>query len=204
MRRMGSNSYQENIDDGGQLAQLMYTLNFLPKPTIARIQGAAMGGGVGLACCCDFAVGSPSALFATSEVKLGMVAATISPYVVSTVGEKAARRMFMSALPVRAEQALNLGLLSDLVAESELDAAIDTLSDTLLQNAPGAVRRSKQLAFDVSSQPFSQDMISATVKLIADVRDSEEGREGLNAFLEKRPPNWVQHQGTPCPNHRST
>lgn len=192
MRRMGSNSYQENIDDGGQLAKLMYTLNFLPKPTIARIQGAAMGGGVGLACCCDFAVGSPSALFATSEVKLGMVAATISPYVVSTVGEKAARRMFMSALPVRAEQALNLGLLSDLVAESELDAAIDTLSDTLLQNAPGAVSRSKQLAFDVSSQPFSQDMISATVKLIADVRDSEEGREGLGAFLEKRPPNWIK------------
>jgi len=195
MRRMGNNSYEENLADGGQLARLMKTLNFLPRPTIARVQGAAMGGGVGLACCCDFAIGSPRALFATSEVKLGMVAATISPYVAATVGEKAARRMFIGALPVKAEQALSLGLLSDLVPEEELDAAVDALAETLLENAPGAVRRSKALAFEVSSGPISDEMIDDTVKLIADVRDSDEGREGLSAFLEKRPPKWIQSEG---------
>jgi len=195
MRRMGENTYEENIEDGGQLARLMKTLNFLPKPTIARVQGAAMGGGVGLACCCDFAIGSPQALFATSEVKLGMVAATISPYVAATVGEKAARRMFTSALPVKAEQALNIGLLSELVPEDELDKAVDTLAQALLKNAPEAMRLSKQLAFDVSARPISGELISATVSLIADVRDSDEGREGLSAFLEKRPPNWIQNDG---------
>lgn len=192
MRRMGSNTYEENIEDGGHLARLMQTLNFLPKPTIARIQGAAMGGGVGLACCCDFAIGSPRALFATSEVKLGMVAATISPYVAATVGEKAARRMFTSALPVKAEQALHLGLLSDLVPENKLDDAVDTLTQLLLKNAPEAVRLSKQLAFDVSARPVTEALIGDTIKLIADVRDSDEGREGLTAFLEKRAPNWSQ------------
>lgn len=191
MRRMGDNTYEENIEDGGQLARLMKTLNYLPKPTIARVQGAAMGGGVGLTCCCDFAIGSPRAIFATSEVKLGMVAATISPYVIATVGEKAARRMFTSALPVKAEQAVNLGLLSDLVAEYELDAAVETLAKVLLTNAPGAVRLSKQLAFDVSSCPITDTLIEGTVRLIADVRDSDEGREGLGAFLEKRSPNWI-------------
>lgn len=190
MRRMGSNTYEENLEDGGHLARLMKTLNFLPKPTIARIQGAAMGGGVGLACCCDFAIGSPRTLFATSEVKLGMVAATISPYVAATVGEKAARRMFTSALPVKAEQALNLGLLSELVSEEELDSAVDAMVEVLLNNAPDAVRLSKQLAFDVSARPITDELISDTVKLIADVRDSNEGREGLSAFLEKRTPNW--------------
>ena len=120
-----------------------------------------------------------------------MVAATIGPYVAATVGEKTARRMFTSALPVRAEQAVSLGLLSDLVPEADLDAAVDALARTLLANAPGAVRLSKQLAFDVSSRPISDELIGDTVKLIADVRDSDEGREGLSAFLEKRTPNWI-------------
>jgi methylglutaconyl-CoA hydratase len=191
MRRMGENTYEENLEDAGQLARLMKSLNFLPKPTIARVQGAAMGGGVGLVCCCDFAIGSPRALFATSEVRLGMVAATISPYVAATVGEKASRRMFTSGLPVSAEQALNLGLLSDVVPEEDLDTAVDTLAGTLLKNAPEAVRLSKQLAFDVSSRPISDELISDTVRLIAQVRDSDEGREGLSAFLEKRAPIWM-------------
>ncbi len=191
MRRMGLNTYEENLEDGGRLARLMKSLNFLPKPTIARVQGAAMGGGVGLVCCCDFAIGSPRAVFATSEVKLGMVPATISPYVAATVGEKAARRMFTSALPVRAEQAVALGLLSDIVPEEDLDKAVDDLAQTLLKNAPQAVRLSKQLAFDLSSRPICDELITDTVKLIADVRDSDEGREGLSAFLEKRAPDWI-------------
>ena len=105
MRRMGGNTYEENLADGGQLARLMKTLNFLPKPTIARVQGAAMGGGVGLVSCCDFAIGTPDTRLALTEVKLGMVPATISPYVVKTIGEKAARRLFMSGQPVQGEDA---------------------------------------------------------------------------------------------------
>ena len=192
MRRMGENSYAENLADGGQLARLMKTLNSLPKPTIARVQGAAMGGAVGLVCCCDYAIGSPRARFATSEVKLGVLPATIAPYVAATIGQKACRRMFMSGLAVHAEQALALGFLSGVVAEEELDAAIDELAATLIRNGPNAVQRAKQLAFDVSNRPIGDDMIADTVKLIADLRDSDEGREGLTAFLEKRAPNWDQ------------
>lgn len=190
MRRMGQNSYEENLVDAKRLAHLMHTLNYLPKPTIARIHGPAVGGGVGLACCCDFAVGAPAALFATSEVKLGMVAATIGPYVSATVGEKTARRMFLSALPVRADDALRLGLLSHLVSEDELDAEVDSLAEVLMRNAPQAMSRSKQLSFDVAKAPVSQELIDVTVKLIADVRASDEGREGLEAFLDKRAPQW--------------
>ncbi|MEQ8691594.1 MAG: enoyl-CoA hydratase-related protein [Pseudomonadales bacterium] len=197
MRRMGENSYADNLVDAKRLAHLMRTLNFLSKPTIARVQGPAVGGGVGLACCCDFAVGSPAALFATSEVKLGMVAATIGPYVTATVGEKAARRMFLSALPVRASDALRLGLLSHLVPEEELDAEVESLASTLIQNAPQAMRRSKQLTFDMARRPISHELIDETVTLIADVRASGEGREGLEAFLNKRAPQWESAQGLP-------
>jgi len=191
MRRMGSNSYEENLADGGQLATLMKNLNFFPRPTIARVHGAAMGGGVGLVSCCDFAIGTPRTRLALSEVKLGMVPATISPYVVRTIGEKAARRLFTSGQAVAGEQALALGFLSELVAEEDLDAAVSALAATLLKNAPGAVSRSKQLAMEVANGPVTQEVIDHTVKLIADVRDSDEGREGLSAYLEKRPPGWL-------------
>ncbi|MCP5129771.1 MAG: enoyl-CoA hydratase/isomerase family protein [Pseudomonadales bacterium] len=192
MRRMGSNTYQENLADGGQLARLMKTLNSLPKPTIARVQGAAMGGGVGLVSCCDFAIGTPSTRLALSEVKLGMVPATISPYVVMTIGEKAARRLFMSGQPVLGEEACRLGFLSAVVEEDQLDTAVTALAQNLLKNAPAAVGRSKQLAMDVAASAINDDLIAATIKVIADVRDSDEGREGLSAFLEKRAPAWQQ------------
>lgn len=191
MRRMGDNTYEENLADGGQLARLMQTLNFFPKPTIARVKGAAMGGGVGLVSCCDFAIGTANTKLALSEVKLGMVPATISPYVVMTIGEKAARRLFMSGQAVQGEEARRLGFLSDLVEEDELDAAVAALADTLLKNAPESVALAKQLAIEVAAGDISQEMITATIKLIADVRDSDEGREGLSAFLEKRPPGWL-------------
>jgi methylglutaconyl-CoA hydratase len=191
MRRMGSNTYEENLDDGGQLAKLMRCLNFFPRPTIARVQGAAMGGGVGLVSCCDYAIGTPVTKLALTEVKLGMVPATISPYVVMTIGEKAARRLFMSAEAINGEEALRLGFLSDLVETEDLDAAVADLAATLLRNAPEAVARAKQLAIDVAAGDISTRMIANTVKTIADVRDSDEGREGLSAFLEKRLPNWL-------------
>ena len=192
MRRMGGNSYQENLADGAQLARLMKTLNFLPRPTIARVQGAAMGGGVGLVSCCDFAIGTPDTRLALTEVKLGMVPATISPYVVKTIGEMPARRLFMSGQPVQAEEARRLGFLSDVVPQEELDTAVTALAEGLLENAPAALRLSKQLAIEVAAGDITDALITNTVKLIADVRDSDEGREGLSAFLEKRAPAWQQ------------
>ena len=193
MRRMGGNSYEENLADGGQLARLMKTLNGIPKPTIARVQGAAMGGGVGLVSCCDFAIGTAATKLTLSEVKLGIIPATISPYVVMTIGEKAARRLFMSAQPVQGQEALTLGFLSEVVAEDQLDAAVDALAATLLKNAPNAVGLAKRLATQVAAGDINDKVISETVKWIADVRDSDEGREGLSAFLEKRPPSWLKN-----------
>jgi methylglutaconyl-CoA hydratase len=192
MRRMGGNSYEDNLADGGKLARLMKTLNGISKPTIARVQGAAMGGGVGLVSCCDFAIGTAASRLTLSEVKLGMIPATISPYVVMTIGEKAARRLFMSAQTVQGHEALALGFFSAVVEEDELDTAVDALAATLLKNAPAAVGLSKQLATRVAAGDISDQLISETVKLIADVRDSDEGREGLSAFLEKRAPSWQQ------------
>jgi methylglutaconyl-CoA hydratase len=190
MRRMGSNTYEENLADGGQLARLMKTLNFLPKPTIARVQGAAMGGGVGLVCCCDIVVGTPKARLALSEIRLGMLPATISPYVVRTIGEKNARRLFMSGEMVDADWALRIGFLGELVEEDQLDERINEIIATLLKNAPQGISKAKQLVFDVAQGDITDEMIAGTIRCIADVRDSDEGREGLSAFLEKRTPNW--------------
>lgn len=190
MRRMGNNTREQNLADARQVAGLMRTLNFLPQPTIARVQGAAMGGGVGLVSCCDYAVGTPRVKMALSEVRLGLAPATIAPYVVNVVGEKAARQLFQSGLPINAEEALRLGLLYQLVEESQLDRAVDDLAATLAGNAPGAMRAAKRLARAVASQTIDEAMIEATVSLLADLRESPEGREGLGAFLEKRRPDW--------------
>ena len=192
MRAMGNNSYQQNLEDAAQLAKLMKTLNFLTKPTIARVQGVAMGGGVGLVSCCDFAIGTDRTKITLTEVKLGMAPATIAPYVVSTIGEKAARRLFISAQTINAEEALSLGFLSELVTEVELDSAINKLANSLLKNAPNGMRLAKQAIQRVTSGIIDEELIEYTAKLIADIRDSDEGKEGLSAFLEKRPPNWIQ------------
>lgn len=190
MRRMSSNTYEQNLADAGQLAKLMKLLNFFPKPTIASVQGGAFGGGVGLASCCDIVIGSPNAKFALSEARVGMAPATIAPYVVETIGPKAARRYFATAEVIDAEKALSLGLLSEIVPESELDKTIEELANTLLDNGPAAIRKAKQIVFDVSGE-INNEMIDQTVRFIADLRDSDEGREGLRSFLEKRKPNWV-------------
>ncbi len=191
MRRMGSFSYEENLADAGLLAEMLKTLNFMPKPTVARVKGAAMGGGVGLACCCDFAIGTPATRFALSEVKLGLAPATISPYVVRTLGERNARRLFLSGQPVVGQHALQLGLLDHVVEEDQLDEAVNTLCTTLLSNSPNAMKVSKELVFRVAEGDVDQAMIDYTIRCIADVRDSDEGREGTTAFLEKRPASWV-------------
>ncbi|MCH9691093.1 MAG: enoyl-CoA hydratase/isomerase family protein [Gammaproteobacteria bacterium] len=190
MQRMAVNSYEENLQDAGKLAVLMKTLNYLPKPTIARVQGATFGGGVGLVSCCDIAIGSERAQFALSEVKIGLAPATIAPYVVRTIGEKAARRYFCSAEIIHAQKALQLGLLSEVVSEDGLEASIEAATQRLLSNGPQAVQKAKQIIFDVAPGRVDDEMIAHSVKFIADLRNSDEAYEGFDAFLEKRAPDW--------------
>lgn len=192
MRRMGAHSIEENRRDARALATMLHTLNTLPQPTICRLHGAAMGGGVGLVSCCDIVIGSARAKLALSEVRIGMVPATIGPYVVRAIGARACRRLFLTGETVSAERALALGWLSELVEQDALDDAVERTVDTLLGNAPGALWLAKRLIREVESGEVDAAMVDSTVELIASVRDSDEGREGLSAFLEKRPPSWAQ------------
>jgi methylglutaconyl-CoA hydratase len=190
MRRMADYGVEENLEDARALAQMLRSLDTLPRPTIARVQGAAFGGAVGLVSCCDIAIGTPRASFSLSEVKIGLVPATIAPYVVAAIGARAARRYFQSAERFDAAQALALGLLSEVVEEERLDAAIDAMVEALLANGPAAVSAAKKLVCDVSGRPVDAELMEVTSRLIAEIRVSEEGQEGLGAFLEKRPPRW--------------
>jgi methylglutaconyl-CoA hydratase len=196
MKRMTGYSYEENLRDAKALADMLKTLNFLPQPSIARVQGAAFGGAVGLVSCCDMAVGTPRAMFSLSEVKIGLMPATISPYVIAAIGSRASRRYFTTAERFSAETALQLGLLSDVVAEDALDDTVNARVGQLLANSPAAVRAAKALVFDVAGQTInndgsSDDLIAMTSERIAAIRVSDEGQEGLSAFLEKRPASWL-------------
>ncbi len=192
MKRMATYGYEENLRDANALAKMLKTLNFLPKPTIARVQGAAFGGAVGLVSCCDMAVAVPRASFCLSEVKIGLIPATISPYVVAAIGNRAARRYFTTAERFSAETALSLGLVSTLVEEAQLDSEIEMLVNSLLANSPAAIKAAKQLVFDVAEREVSDALIADTSERIAAIRVSPEGQEGLSAFLEKRRANWIQ------------
>lgn len=196
MKRMARYSYEENLADANALAKLLKTLNFFPRPTIARVQGAAFGGAVGLVSCCDIAVASTRASFSLSEVKIGIVPATISPYVVAAIGQRAARRYFTTAERFSAETAVQLELVSEVVEEAQLDEVVNKLVESLLANSPAAVRTAKQLVFDVANRPIDDELIVDTGKIIAAIRVSQEGQEGLSAFLEKRKPGWVEEGGT--------
>lgn len=192
MRRMADYDEAQNLADALQLAELMRCLNTLPRPTIARIQGAAFGGGVGLVACCDIALASERALFCLSEVKLGLIPAVISPYVVRAIGERAARRYMLSAERFDAQQALLLGLVHEVVDEQSLDSRLQAMIETLLVSGPAAQSAGKDLILDVAGKTINQGLIENTASRIARIRASGEGREGLNAFLEKRSPDWVK------------
>ncbi len=189
MKRMASYGEAENLADARALARLMETLDRLPKPTIAKVQGAAFGGGVGLVACCDIAVGSEAARFMLSEVKLGLIPAVISPYVVKAIGQRAARRYFLTAERFDAAQALHFGLLHRVVPAEGLDAAVEELLAALLAAGPAAVAASKDLVFAVD-RPLDAAVIEDTARRIAEIRAGAEGREGVRAFLEKRKPVW--------------
>ena len=193
MKRMASYSYDENLRDASALALMLKTLNEIPQPTIARIQGPAFGGAVGLVSCCDMAVAASAASFSLSEVKIGLVPATISPYVIAAIGQRAARRYFITAERFDAHRALQLGLVNEVVDAEQLDQEIDRLINTLLANGPAAVTAAKQLVFDVAGKPIDQQLIDATCETIAAIRVSEQGQEGLQAFLERRKPQWIKN-----------
>lgn len=192
MKRMADYSFEENLKDAQALARLLQVLNELSKPTIARVQGVAYGGAVGLVSCCDIAVGTERARFCLSEVKVGLIPATISPYVIAAIGQRAARRYFLTAEVFNAETANQLGLLSEVVEEENLDTCIADLINALLSNSPAAITEAKKLVADVSNQSISQELIDDTSQRIAAIRVSEEGQQGLTAFLNKQTPSWIK------------
>ena len=192
MRRMAAASEAENREDALGLARLMRTLNFLSKPTVARVNGSAYGGGVGLIACCDHAIGVREAKFALSEVKLGLVPAVISPYVVAAIGSRHARRLFASGEVFDAAEAHRIGLLHEIVDAAALDEAVERALHFLAKGGPIAQREAKALALRMAGMTSAaQEAIdAANADLIARLRVSPEGQEGLGAFLDKRAPRW--------------
>lgn len=190
MRRSANYTEQENFEDALALSGLMETIYQLNKPTIARVQGPAYGGGVGVVVCCDIAIASTAASFTLSEVRLGIIPGAISPFVIAAIGPRQATRYFMSAERIDAEEARRIGLVHEVVPPEQLDARIEALLQEMARNAPGAMVRAKRLVRDVAGRPIDRTIIEATARRIAEARASEEGREGLSAFLEKRRPAW--------------
>ncbi|CAN7303690.1 enoyl-CoA hydratase-related protein [Pseudoxanthomonas sp. LjRoot168] len=192
MRGMASASEAENRDDALALARLMRTLDELPKPTVARVQGAAFGGGVGLVACCDIAIGVPEAKFGLTESKLGLLPAVISPYVIAAIGPREARRWFATAEIFDAATALRIGLLHEVVAADALDAAVERQVSWLLKAGPHAAASAKRLVARVAGGVDRDRLDADNADLIAALRVSEEGQEGLSAFLDKRAPRWAK------------
>ena len=188
MRSMAEKDYQQNIDDAGELSLLMQRLDELSKPTIAMVQGAAFGGAVGLAACCDMVLAQPKTSFCLSEVKIGLIPAVISPYVVKAIGERQSRRYMLTAERFFAEQALALGLVHRIV--DDFEPALAEWLDALLNNSPQALDACKSLIANVGSRPIDASVRKHTIEAIAKIRVSDEGQEGLSAFLEKRPAAW--------------
>lgn len=192
MKQAGAASRQENEADALKLAQMLHQLASLKQPTIARVHGIAFGGGMGLASACDICVASTEAKFATSEVRLGLAPSTISPYVIRAIGARQASRYFLTAERIGAEQALNIGLAHEVAEPDALDQTIDTIVDALLLGGPEAQAASKQLIQMVNQQELTQDLLLQTAQHIAHVRQGTEAKNGLNAFLNKQSPSWIQ------------
>lgn len=192
MQRMARNTEEENLADARALAELMRVLNTLPKPTMALVQGPALGGGVGLVACCDIAISAVTAHFSLSEVKLGLIPAVIAPYVIAAMGERAARRYFLTAERFTAPDALALGLVHMVVPDEALEDAGEKTIREILRGGPKAQVAAKDLIFSVSGRRRDERLIEDTAARIARVRASAEGREGIAAFLEKRKPKWIK------------
>jgi methylglutaconyl-CoA hydratase len=191
MRASGEQGDHDNFQDALRLAGLMRRLDEMPMPTIARVNGHAMGGGVGLTACCDMAVAVEDALFALSEVKLGIIPGAISPYVLRAIGPRHARRFLLTGERFDAATAYRIGLVSALVPKEGLDAAVDALVDEVLSSGPKAVRAAKDLIKHVATREIDDLLVRDTAQRIARQRAGDEAKEGLTAFLEKRKPGWV-------------
>ncbi len=191
MRAMADYSWDENRADAGKLAQMLWTLDQCPVPVIGRVHGDCYAGGMGLASVCDVLVASDNVTFCLSEARLGLLPATIAPYVVRAMGEQAARRWFTTAERFSAAQGQAMGFVHELCAPDEIDARVAALVATLVANGPAAVRACKQLVRDVAGRPIDAALRDETARRIADIRASAEGREGVQSFLGKRAPNWL-------------
>lgn len=190
MRRMASFSDAENLQDSAALAEMYRALAQLSKPTIARVHGAALGGGTGLVAACDIALATPQASFGTTEVRLGLIPATISPYVIAAIGARAAHRYFLTGEKIDSECALRLGLVNEICTAETLDTRLSELSGALLAGGPAAQSACKRLIADIAGQPVNAQLIADTSARIADTRAGAEAREGIGAFFEKRKPAW--------------
>lgn len=193
MKKMAGYSHAENNADALQLAEMLNTIYLCPKPVVAKVQGDCYAGGMGLVAACDIVVAAEEANFCLSEVKLGLIPATISPYVIKAMGENAARRYFLTAERFSAAEALRLGFAHEVVAASALEATVAGIVKALVSNSPHAVRQAKQLVREVAGQPVTPALLLDTAQRIAHIRASEQGREGVQAFLEKRKPSWLTH-----------
>lgn len=191
MRRMADYTREENLADAGQLAAMLKAIYACPKPTIASVQGDVFAGGMGLVAACDMAVSVRTATYCLSEVKLGLIPATISPYVIRAMGARAAHRYFLTAERFSAEEAHRIGFVHELVDADALDAKVGDLAQALVGASPAAVKACKRLVQDVAERPIDDALIAATVEGIADIRASDEGREGVASFLQKRKPAWL-------------
>ena len=191
MKKMAGFSRKQNAADAAALAEMLRALNELPKPTVARVHGNVFGGGVGLVACCDIAIAAAEATFSLSEGRLGLIPATISPYVVEAIGARQARRYFLTAERFEGAEAYRIGLVHDLVPIAQLDDRINETLGPLLMAGPAAQRECKALIRAVAHKPIDAGVIADTVQRIADVRASPEGKEGVGAFLGKREPSWI-------------
>ena len=191
MRRMADYTHVENLADAGQLAEMLRVIYTCPKPTVARIQGDVVAGGMGLVAACDMAVSVDSANYCLSEVKLGLYPATISPYVIRAMGARAAHRYFLTAERFDAAEALRIGFVHALVGSDQLDAKVAELTQALSNASPNAVKECKTLLHDVAGHAIDPALIAHTVQGIASIRASGEGKEGVQSFLQKRKPSWL-------------
>lgn len=190
MKEIGQKNVEENKEDALDLAELMYTLHEFPKPTIARVNGAAFGGGVGLVCACDMAFGTSSTKVCLSEVKIGMVPATIGPYVIRTIGPRNAHRLMLTAEIMEGKAAVDCGFLSEIFDAETFNKQVNEIAKKISFNAPEALQITKAVLHNLTHQPISEGVIDYTAEVIAQVRASKEGKEGLSAFLEKRKPKF--------------
>lgn len=191
MRRMAGYSFDENRDDARRLADMLRTIYLTPKPVIARVHGDAYAGGMGLVAACDIAVAARTAHFCLSETRLGLIPATISPYLIRTMGEQAARRYALTAERFDAAEALRIGFVHAVVAPETLDAYVNEILAALMQTSSSAVREAKRLVREIAPKPIDELLAADTAERIAAIRASDDGREGVRAFLDKRKPRWI-------------